>query len=236
MMHVQALLSILLALLPTATSAAMPVWPDTFIARVEALALLQSLNANLLSHDSATLVLERWCGAHRLATVPRIVAQKIPAAPRPPTEEQRQRLRVGPTEPVRFRHVRLACGSLVLAEADNWYLPARLTPEMNRLLETTDAPFGSVVKSLHFQRRTLAARLLWLPLPPDWELAAAPVAPRGAKLVVPGAVLEHRALLTLADGTPFSEVVETYSGNVLAFAAPPAPGPAADLSALAGRH
>jgi len=30
-------------------------WPGTFVARVEALALLQTLNAGLLSHDSATL-------------------------------------------------------------------------------------------------------------------------------------------------------------------------------------
>jgi hypothetical protein len=29
-------------------------------------------------------------------------------------------------------------------------------------------------------------------------------------------VLEHRAVLTLPDGKPFSEVVETYTGNVLA--------------------
>jgi hypothetical protein len=36
---------------------------------------------------------------------------------------------------------------------------------------------------------------------------------------LPGRVLEHRALLTLPDGTPFSEVVETYTGNVLSTAA-----------------
>jgi hypothetical protein len=30
-------------------------------------------------------------------------------------------------------------------------------------------------------------------------------------------VLEHRAVLTLPDGTPFSGVVETYTGEVLAF-------------------
>jgi hypothetical protein len=29
-------------------------------------------------------------------------------------------------------------------------------------------------------------------------------------------VLEHRAILSLPDGTPFSEVVETYTANVLA--------------------
>jgi hypothetical protein len=32
--------------------------------------------------------------------------------------------------------------------------------------------------------------------------------------------LEHRAILTLPDGTPFSEVVESYTANVLAFPVP----------------
>jgi hypothetical protein len=32
-------------------------------------------------------------------------------------------------------------------------------------------------------------------------------------LEIPDAVLEHRAVLTLPDGTPFSEVVETYTGD-----------------------
>ncbi|MGA0586972.1 hypothetical protein ACO2Q2_07570 [Dyella sp. KRB-257] len=51
-----------------ATPAATFVWPDTALARTEALALLQTLNADLLSHDSATLTLERWCGAHGMAS------------------------------------------------------------------------------------------------------------------------------------------------------------------------
>jgi hypothetical protein len=42
-------------------------------------------------------------------------------------------------------------------------------------------------------------------------------------LEVPPEVLRHRALLTLPDGTPFSEVVETYTANVLALPAAPPP-------------
>jgi hypothetical protein len=34
---------------------------------------------------------------------------------------------------------------------------------------------------------------------------------------VPDEVLQHRAVLVLPDGMPISEVVETYTGNVLAF-------------------
>jgi hypothetical protein len=121
--------------------------------------------------------------------------------------------------------VRLRCGSLVLSEADNWFVPARLTEDMNRQLETSDTPFGRVVQPLHFQRHTIVATLLWRPLPDGWELGAVDASMASAtdnpgRLVAPAAVLQHRALLSLPDGTPFSEVVETYSSNVLAFAPP----------------
>ena len=36
-------------------------------------------------------------------------------------------------------------------------------------------------------------------------------------------MLEHRAVLTLPDGTPISTVIETYTDDVLAFPEPPAP-------------
>jgi hypothetical protein len=191
----------------------------SFVARVEALALLQSLNADLLSHDSATLTLERWCDVHKLASPARIVAARVPDIDKPPTLEQRRELGVSPAEPIRYRRVRLMCGALVLSEADNWYVPGRLTAEMNKLLDTTDSPFGLVVRALHFQRHTLSATLLWLPLPAGWEMNAASA--RGeADQPMPSKLLEHRAVLTLPDGTPFSEVVETYTDNVLAFPLP----------------
>ena len=198
-------------------------WPDTFAVRVEALALLQTLNADLLSNDSATVTLQHWCDLHKMAPAPRIVAVQVRGEPKTPTDAQRLQLRVTSTEAVRYRHVRLMCGSLVLSDADNWYVPARLTPQMNHLLETTDTPFGAIVHELQFQRHTLSARLLWMPLPPGWEMNATAAEHGSGKLPVPAEVLEHRAVLTLPDGTPFSEVVETYTGNVLAFPAPQAP-------------
>jgi hypothetical protein len=36
-----------------------PAWPDSFATRVEALALIQTLNAEILASRSATLTLER---------------------------------------------------------------------------------------------------------------------------------------------------------------------------------
>jgi hypothetical protein len=181
------------------------------------------LNAELLSHDSATLTLDRWCAAHRLASPPRIVAERVAGAEQAPTDEQRQLLDVNATEPIRYRRVRLICGDHVLSEADNWYVPARLTPEMNRLLDTTDTAFGRAVQALDFRRRTLSAKLLWSALPDDWEMGTPLPERRGATLTIPHAVLEHRAVLTLPDGTPFSEVVETYTSEVLAFPEPQRP-------------
>ena len=199
-------------------------WRDNFTTRLEALALLQSLNADLLSHDSATLTLDRWCGSHRLATPAKIVAERVRDVEKQPTAEQRELLGVSATEPVRYRRVRLRCGERVLSEADNWYIPARLTPEMNQALDSSDIAFGRAVQALQFRRRTLSATMLWSPLPEGWEMAAPERLKSSRALEVPPQVLQHKAVLTLPDGTPFSEVVETYTSEVLGFPEPARPG------------
>ncbi len=40
----------------------------------------------------------------------------------------------------------------MLSEADNWYVPVRLTPEMNQALDTSDIAFGRAVQALQFRR------------------------------------------------------------------------------------
>jgi chorismate-pyruvate lyase len=197
------------AFVPTALS-------GDHLARVEALALLQTLNANLLSHDSATLTLERWCADHHLANPPRIVAQRVTDMAKPIPDDLRTRLAVAADEPIRYRHVRLVCGKRVLSEADNWYVPSRLSAEMNRQLDTTDEPFGKVVQPLGFQRRTLSAELLWSPLPAGWEMSAPPV--EREPLRIPQAVLRHEAVLYTSAQVPFSALVETYTNQLLDFA------------------
>jgi hypothetical protein len=212
---------VLLLLTTAIASAAEPApWPDDLVGRLQALALLESLNADLLAHDSATLTIERWCADHRLADPARIVAERVSDAAKPASAELREALDVKPGEPLGYRRVRLKCGDHVLSEADNWYVPARLTPEMNRALETTDTPFGKAVAALHFRRHTLSADLLWRPLPKGWEIGATPVPQEAGALTIPDHVLEHRAVLSTPDGEPFSEVVETYTGEVLAFPPP----------------
>ena len=201
-------------------------WPDTPLSRLEALALIETLNAEILASRSATLTLEKWCTDHDLAGAaePKIVARQVAGKERLPTPEQRQRLEVGPGDAIKIRHVQLLCGDRVFSEADNWYVPTRLTAEMNRLLEATSTPFGKAVQDLHPYRRTFAATVLWRPLPEGWETRPlpAPSSDPAQNLPIPDALFEHRAVLYTEDGTPFAEVDEVYQRALLDFA-PPAP-------------
>ena len=201
-----------------------PAWPDALLTRTQALALVQGLNAEILASRSATATLERWCRVHDLAREPRVVAEVLAGEPRAPTAEQRRRLRADSGEVVRYRRVRLRCGGHVLSEAENWYLPARLTPDMNRALETGDTPFGRVVAPLEPYRQTFAARLLWSPLPEGWERSHRSLPPcrSSGPLAIPGALFEHRAVLLGRDNRPIAEVHEVYQGALLAFS-PPGP-------------
>lgn len=188
----------------------------TYASRLELLALLQTLNADLLASSSATTTLERWCRDHAMAADPTVVVQRVDSGPREPSAAQLQRLRVTDAAAVRYRRVRLRCGEHTLSEADNWYVPARLTAEMNQLLDTTDIPFGKVVRPLTPYRRTTAATLLWSPLPPGWELRRGPRPHLGA-LAIPKEVLVHTAVLYTSGHEPFAEVVETYQSELFAF-------------------
>jgi hypothetical protein len=196
------------------------VWHDSFTTRLEALALLQSLNADLLSHDSATLTLDRWCASHHLADPPTITAERVHDVDKPATAAQRELLHVSPTEPLGYRRVRLHCGPHVLSEADNWYVPSRLTADMNQALEHSDIAFGRAIQALQFQRRTLSTSLLWAPLPVGWEMTPAAASGHSGALDIPPYVLQHTALLSLPNGTPISALTETYTAEVLAFPEP----------------
>jgi chorismate-pyruvate lyase len=189
--------------------------PSPMCARQEALSLLQKLNADLLSQPSATLTLDRWCEAFGFPGPVRIVANIMRDVQKAPTAEQRRLLGAGARD-ICYRRVQLRCDSYILSEADNWYLPERLTSKMNKELQETDIPFGRAVQALRFQRRTLSSEFLWqLSTQRDSQKTTPP----SEILEIPRHVLEHQAILTLPDGTPFSLVVETYTGTMIAFAA-----------------
>ena len=199
-------------------AAAAPRLPDTFLARVEALATMQTLSADILASHSATSALERWCGDHAIALPALIHAERVKDAPQKPIRpEQRAHLAVGPDEPIRYRRVRLACGAHVLSEADNWYVPSRLTPEMNHVLDTTDTPFGKAAAALHFTRDSLGAEMVWPVLPPNWQRRPPPAEHPDETLDIPLELFEHQAVLFDDHHRPIAEVDEHYMRDILPF-------------------
>ena len=158
----------------------------------------RALNADLLAHDSATEVLGRLCAMRHLADPPTIRAVRDTRVDKPADSHVRALLQLRPDEPVRYRRVRLVCGSHVLSNADNWYVPDRLTADMNRKLDQTDTPFGLVVRPLGYHRVRMAARVL---LNGDGQ-------PRAGQ-----DILRHEALLIAASGRPLSFVAETYTSD-----------------------
>jgi hypothetical protein len=212
-------LAALLAMPCTANETAQA-WTDTPAHREQARAQLQALNAELLSHPSATLTLERWCSAHHMASPALVVAIRVRGAHKPLPAELRKTLQILAGEPVKYRRVQLSCGDHVLSEADNWYLPDHLTATMNRQLDTTDTSFGRIVMPLHFRRKTLDANLLWSPLPAGREMRPNVPGSGHDPLSMPHQLLRHRAVLYGADNRPFSALIETYTDQVLAFPLP----------------
>jgi chorismate-pyruvate lyase len=196
-------------------------WPDTALARGEILALIETLNAQLLCAScTATEVLDNWCADHKLASDPVVHARRITGVDKPVSPEQRQRLQVGPEEEVTYRHVELTCGGHVLAEADNWYVPSRVGAEINRVLTTTDTPFGRAVQDLKPIRENLSVEILWKPLPDGWELGPLPADRPKATLAIPWQLFQHRAVIYNGKHEPFSEVREMFTREVLAFGPP----------------
>jgi chorismate-pyruvate lyase len=124
------------------------------------------------------------------------------------------------SEAVHYRQVRLMCGSLALAVAENWFVPHRLTEDMNEALNQTNIPFGSVIAPLHPVRRTLVANA--------WPLVDEPVeAPpwfRGsAHGSHPEIILEHKAMILSNSGTSLAHVNEFFFANLVSFASASVP-------------
>jgi chorismate-pyruvate lyase len=150
---------------------------------------ISRLAAEILAAPSATQALTARCARLGLADPASVHAERDRQTDRPASPEVRNLLQVGTEELVRYRRVRLICGDQVLSEADNWYVASRLTLAMNSSLDHTDVPFGTVVRPLNFHRQTLERERS-----PD-----------------PGHVLRVTALLSDAQGTPFSLVQENYT-------------------------
>lgn len=156
--------------------------------------VMHQFRQTLASHDSATVALEQWCGRRGIADPAHVEALAQDDADRfPASPAIRSVLGIGADIVVHVRHVRLTCGTSVLSDARNWYVPARLTPEMNRTLDTTRTPFGKVVAPLGLHRQ---------PLPGG---GASPA-------ICPAGTIHHEtAVLRRDDGIAYSLVSECYT-------------------------
>lgn len=153
--------------------------------------LLSTLHARLLRGDSVTTALAEWCherGIGNARIVARQFAVNTPQAPSP-----RPHLQAAPDARIVYRRVQLCCAGLVLVEADNWYLPARLDAQMRRQLMETDIPYGAIIAPLRPVRQILASTLT-----PDAD-----------------PVLHMHALVRHPDGQPLAEVIERFRRSLL---------------------
>ena len=152
---------------------------------------VEALDRALFANPSATAVLQAWCDRHRPGQKIRAVVTRRETMS---AGAHAELLGVEESEQIAYRHVQLTCGDEVLSEADNWYVPSRLTPEMNAAL-AGDTPFGVAVKPLAPSRRNLSSERSWNGKGGD-------------------EILRHHAVL-VATGQPIAEVVEVYQRAML---------------------
>jgi hypothetical protein len=147
----------------------------------------------LSAQASATEALRSWCDRRGLAKPAQISAELVRGSDMPPPNGIHGFLGVSASEPLTYRHVKLMCGGLELSQAHNWFVPSRLSTDMNRQLAETDTPFGMAVSSLGFSRHAIASTRK--------RDAACPA----------GTILANRALLKLPDGRGLAMVIECYT-------------------------
>jgi chorismate-pyruvate lyase len=142
--------------------------------------------AEIAQASSATAVLQSRCATHPITAIR--ADSRAKALPR----SIKARLGISDNQQVRYRHVRLMCGPTLYSDADNWYVPSRLTPAMNYALDTSETPFGKVIAPLNARRSIIRTRTR-----------------RHSPF------LRVTAVLTSESGAPLSGVVERYQAAVL---------------------
>ena len=164
--------------------------------------LRSRFEATLAADESATAALKQWCTRQDIATPALITVDHLPTDGATASADIRRMLEVDAEEPLGYRHVALVCGSTTLSVAHNWYVPGRLTADMNDILQTTNTPFGRAVADLDFTRERL-------------ESVEGPTADCPADTI-----LTHRAILRRRDAKPISTVIECYTPANLRTAGP----------------
>ncbi|MBF9232207.1 hypothetical protein [Microvirga alba] len=178
-------------------------------------ALIRELSARIAHARTATATLQVWCEEHGLSQGP-ITAKRL-HEDRTSTigDEQLPELGALPDESICHRRVQLVRGGLPLVEADNWFMPSRLPPEMRGILETTDLPFGVVIAPLNPSRRTCSIRFR---APGDGRRGETSLAAHGDEPWSPETILEHRAVVISGRGIPLAVVREYFRAELVSFA------------------
>ncbi|MCJ8140779.1 hypothetical protein [Falsirhodobacter halotolerans] len=99
--------------------------------------------AHLAAHPTASAALAAWCRGRLAGDT--LVARVIFDVPCGAAD-------VPLTGMLHHRRVALAWGTTCVSEAENWYRPASLPPDLAAAL-AGDRPFGTLIAPLHPQRR-----------------------------------------------------------------------------------
>ncbi|MBO6038322.1 MAG: hypothetical protein IJ934_03600 [Acetobacter sp.] len=219
-------------------------WKDTPLHRLVLATLINEFANRILTHHSSTATIEKWLRENQMAhCLPLHIEHKATGTEPPPCPPPLlcKALKIDPSlsaSSLAYRKIHLLAEGRVFCIADNWYRPDILTPSMITQLETTDIPFGRVVRPLGFFRRILEHRVLWSPLPQEWQRVLfqeqnTPPEKKPEKtsenktfknklyereappLPVPHNLFEYIAILHTNNGVPFSALLETYTSEIL---------------------
>lgn len=155
--------------------------------------LQKQFEQGLAAQTSATEALRSWCDLRGLAKPAQMTARLVRGADMLPPTNIQQLLGVSAGDSLAYRHVQLMCGDRLLSQAHNWYVPSRLSAQMNQQLAQTDIPFGKVISSIGFSRHPVTS-----------TRARDPACPAGT-------ILANRAVLKNPDGRGLAMVVECYT-------------------------
>jgi len=176
----------------------------------EAAALVRELSDHLLHASTATEALHAWCAARGLSAGPITAVKQHLDRPRYADDDVLDELRPARHERIAYRCVQLVRGLVVLSEADNWFIPERLPPEVRSALEATDMPFGAAIARLRPSRRTYFVRYPELSTASEAGTSGCP-----AGLLPSMPILEHKAVVLDRNRQPLSVVSERYCAALL---------------------
>lgn len=181
-------------------------FPDTH-------ALIQELSRRLCKTPTATAALVAWCEEHRISSAPVTVICRHRCHPTATARDVIAELNPLPRESIAYRSVQLVRGGLPLVDAENWFIPHRLTPGMREALEATDVPFGELIAPLRPMRRTLAmqTRDFSAGIPLDHLLER-----QRAERQYPGAIIRIDAVVISGSGLPLAYVRENFRPELIA--------------------